>query len=110
MKIKKNTIYDTNARDLTELVDEVHNAKNVLPDFQRQFVWEPKFIAELLNSVLHGYPAGSILRMRYRQDAFATRNFENVDENGTDQRLFLILDGQQRLTSLHNAMYGVGKH
>lgn len=103
-------IDDTNPKTIKELVSEVHSAKNVLPDFQRQFVWEPKFTAELLNSIRHDYPAGSILRMRYPPEAFGTRKFDNVETNGHNQPDFLILDGQQRLTSLHNAIYGVGKH
>ena len=103
-------IEDTNPRKLTDLVKEVHDGKNVLPEFQRQFVWEPGFIAELLNSIRHGYPAGSILRMRYPPEEFQHRKFDYVNEAIDDSPIFLILDGQQRLTSLHNAYYGVGKH
>lgn len=103
-------IEDTNPRNLIDLVKEVHETKNVLPEFQRRFVWEPGFIAELLNSIRYGYPAGSILRMRYRPDEFQHRAFDYVDNNKNDPPIYLILDGQQRLTSLHNAIYGVGKH
>lgn len=101
---------DTMPRKLTDLVKEVHDNKNALPDFQRKFVWEPRFVAELLESIRHGYPAGSILRMQYPPNQFHCRSFDHVVNNKDDQPQYLVLDGQQRLTSLHNAIYGVGKH
>lgn len=59
------TIYeDTNPRELKELVAEVHAGSSVLPEFQRNFVWDPGAIASLINSIAQGYPAGSILRLR----------------------------------------------
>jgi hypothetical protein len=81
----------------------------VLPDFQRDFVWEPGMIRGLLVSIASRYPAGSLLRVRNTKEHFAWRTFEGAPlPNGSPT--FLVLDGQQRLTSLFQAFYGVGEY
>lgn len=105
------TIYeDTNPRELKELVGEVHSGSSVLPEFQRNFVWDPGAIAGLIHSIAQSYPAGSILRIRNTKNLFQWRLFEGVDKPTAAQPVFLVLDGQQRLTSLHSALYGTGSH
>lgn len=105
------TIYeDTNPRTLKELVGEVHSGSCVLPEFQRDFVWDPGAIASLINSVIKGYPAGSLLRIRNTKNLFQYRAFAGVTSPTATTPVFLVLDGQQRLTSLHNALYGTGSH
>lgn len=99
---------DTNPRDLLALLSDVHEGNSVLPDFQRDFVWEPGAVRELIVSIVNGYPAGSILRVRDSQRLFAVRPFSGAPEE--TNHTFLVLDGQQRLTSLYQAFYGVGKH
>jgi hypothetical protein len=104
-----NIFEDTNPRSLTELLREIHEGKSVLPDFQRDFVWEPRATQELVVSIASNYPAGSILRVRDSQNAFATREFEGAPKPN-QLHTFLVLDGQQRLTSLYQAFHGVGDH
>lgn len=82
----------------------------VLPDFQRDFVWEPGATQELIVSIANNYPAGSILRVRDAQRVFAAREFEGAPTLAGRSHTFLVLDGQQRLTSLYQAFYGVGEH
>lgn len=101
---------DTNPRALKELLSEVHSRTTVLPDFQRDFVWEPGATQELIVSIANNYPAGSILRVRDRQNLFACREFEGAPKLNGQKHTFLVLDGQQRLTSLYQAFYGVGEH
>ena len=101
---------DTNPRALKELLQEIHNRVTVLPDFQRDFVWEPSATQELIVSIAYNYPAGSLLRVRDKQQVFAVREFEGAPELGNSRHTFLVLDGQQRLTSLYQAFYGVGDH
>jgi hypothetical protein len=100
---------DTNPRDLLALLRDVHDGNSVLPDFQRDFVWEPSAVRELIVSIVNGYPAGSILRVRDTQRLFAIRPIEGVKTAGNGHT-FLVLDGQQRLTSLYQAFYGIGSH
>ena len=101
---------DTNPRALKELLGEIHSRTTVLPDFQRDFVWEPGATQELIVSIANNYPAGSILRVRDTQGFFACREFEGAPSLNGHKHTFLVLDGQQRLTSLYQAFYGVGEH
>lgn len=101
---------DTNPRALKDLLAEIHNRMTVLPDFQRDFVWEPYATQELIVSIASNYPAGSILRVRDAKRVFAVREFEGAPPLDGTKHTFLVLDGQQRLTSLYQAFYGVGEH
>lgn len=101
---------DTNPRALKELLAEIHSRTTALPDFQRDFVWEPGATQELIVSIANNYPAGSILRVRDAKRVFAAREFEGAPALNGAKHTFLVLDGQQRLTSLYQAFFGVGEH
>jgi len=101
---------DTNPKPLKELLAEIHSRTTVLPDFQRDFVWEPYATQELIVSIANNYPAGSLLRVRDKMRVFAAREFEGAPLLDGKKHTFLVLDGQQRLTSLYQAFYGVGEH
>src|SRR5580658_24997 len=58
----------------------------------------------------NNYPAGSLLRVRDAKRVFAAREFEGAPSLAGQKHTFLVLDGQQRLTSLYQAFYGVGEH
>jgi uncharacterized protein with ParB-like and HNH nuclease domain len=105
-----NIFEDTNPRSLKELLGEIHSRHTVLPDFQRDFVWDPSATQELIISIANNYPAGSILRVRDAKRIFACREFEGAPKLTGQKHVFLVLDGQQRLTSLYQAFYGVGEH
>jgi uncharacterized protein with ParB-like and HNH nuclease domain len=101
---------DTNPRELKELLAQIHKGEAALPDFQRDFVWEPRATQELIVSIACSYPAGSLLRIRNTQRLFACREFQGAAPLSGHGPTFLVLDGQQRLTSLYQAFYGVGEH
>lgn len=101
---------DTNPRELKELLAQVHAREAVLPNFQRDFVWDPNATQELIVSIASNFPAGSILRIRNTRQLFDCRAFEGAPDIGERVPTYLILDGQQRLTSLYQAFYGVGDH
>src|SRR3984893_14847746 len=101
---------DTNHRALKDLLAEVHSRTMALPDFQRDFVWEPGATQALIVSIANNYPAGSLLRVRDATRVFAAREFEGAPPLAGQKHVFLVLDGQQRLTSLYQAFYGVGEH
>jgi hypothetical protein len=73
-------------------------------------VWEPGATLELIVSIASNYPAGSILRVRDEKRVFAAREFEGAPPLNGYRHTFLVLDGQQRLTSLYQAFFGVGEH
>jgi hypothetical protein len=101
---------DTNPKALKELLGEINSRTMALPDFQRDFVWEPGATQELIVSIANNYPAGSILRVRDEKRVFAAREFEGAPVLDGKKHTFLVLDGQQRLTSLYQAFFGVGEH
>jgi len=94
---------------IKQLLAEIHSGATVLPDFQRDFVWDPAATQGLLVSIASQYPAGSLLRARDTHRGFATRRFDGAPDVNV-VHTFLVLDGQQRLTSLYQAMYGTGKY
>jgi Protein of unknown function DUF262 len=83
----------------------------VLPEFQRSFVWWPKDIDLLITSLVQDYPAGSLLFLRANGTSeLAWRKAEGVPGSGDVRPDYLVLDGQQRLTSLSLALNGRGDH
>ncbi|WP_353082784.1 GmrSD restriction endonuclease domain-containing protein, partial [Tessaracoccus lapidicaptus] len=81
-----------------------------LPDFQRGYKWEDERIRQLLVTVLRGHPLGAVMLLKTgnAQVRFKPRAIEGVSvPNGVEAK-FLLLDGQQRLTSLTQAMSGDG--
>jgi hypothetical protein len=105
-----NLYEDTNPRSLKDLLSEIHSRTMALPDFQRDFVWVPSATQELIVSIARNFPAGSILRVRDTKHVFAAREFEGAPTLAGQMHTFLVLDGQQRLTSLYQAFYGVGEY
>ncbi|MGC2112573.1 MAG: DUF262 domain-containing protein [Candidatus Korobacteraceae bacterium] len=101
---------DTNPRALKDLLSEIDSRTTVPPDFQRDFVWDPAATQELIVSISSNYPAGSLLRIRDNNRVFAAREFEGAPKLDSHTHTFLVLNGQQRLTSLYQAFYGVGEH
>jgi hypothetical protein len=94
------------------LLEMIHNRVMALPDFQRDFVWDPYATDELIESIISNFPAGTLLRIGHGQQLlFQPREFEGAPKLGEGSKpAYLILDGQQRLTSLYQAFYGVGEH
>ncbi len=105
-----NIFEDTNPRSLKELLGQINSGESVLPDFQRDFVWDPNETQELIVSIANNYPAGSLLRVRNTQNLFAYREFQGAPALNSRRPTYLVLDGQQRLTSLYQAFFGVGEH
>ena len=89
---------------LLDLIENARNGKIVLPQFQRNFVWGRDDITALLVSILQGHFIGSFLLLNTDSDdiPFAIRSLQGVDISNTRLRPdVMILDGQQRLTSLN---------
>jgi hypothetical protein len=90
---------------LHDLLKEVSTGRAQLPEFQRGWVWPDKNIASLLASISLGYPAGTLMMLRTGGDVrFKLRPVEGSTPPAGTQPERLILDGQQRLTSLFQAV------
>lgn len=101
--------FDTNPIGLRHLLSLIHAGDLALPDFQRDFVWDPKETEELLESISRSFPAGSLLFMPWRDEVFTPRPVQGAPDLKTAPNR-LILDGQQRLSSLYQACYGAGEY
>src|SRR5690348_1127558 len=102
-----NLFEDTTPKPLKQLLGEIDACEAALPDFQRDFVWEPSATQELIVSIASNFPAGSLLRIRNTHQLFAYREFEGAPKLNSYTPTYLVLDGQQRLMSLYQAFYGV---
>jgi hypothetical protein len=102
--------FDQGNPPLSFLLAQIHNRDLALPDFQRSFVWEPNGTRELIVSIIRGFPAGNLLFLRGGSKVFLPRAVEEAPDLDDHQPSALVLDGQQRLSSLYQALYGVGNH
>jgi hypothetical protein len=106
----------TKTESILALLNQIRNDQQlVLPDIQRDFVWRRDQIRLLLDSVMRGYPFGSLLLWQTRFLEVPYREFvidyvpamifvPKTKSKGTPLRM--VLDGQQRLQSLYIALYG----
>ena len=101
-------MFTTHPITLKVLLDEVTDGKIQLPDFQRGWVWDDDRIKGLLVSISRGFPVGAIMTLSADGEIqFQTRPIEGVELNGGSPLQRYLLDGQQRLTSLYQALrYG----
>ena len=92
--------------ELSLLLKEVECGKAQLPEFQRSWTWDDNRIIGILASLSLGYPMGAIMRLTYGNDniRFKCRYIEGVDCLKKDPD-YLVLDGQQRLTSMFRATH-----
>lgn len=97
-------IFETNPVFLSSLLADLKTGKIQLPDFQRGWVWEDERIRGVLASVSRSFPIGALMVLETGGETkFHPRPVEGVSLlNGIEPDL-LVLDGQQRLTSLFQA-------
>ena len=98
----------TNDRSLNELLKDIDMGKIQLPDFQRGWVWDDNRIKALIASITRDFPVGAAMFLEYGNESFrfkfrplegVTTQYSNPSE--------LVLDGQQRLTSLYSSLYSI---
>lgn len=98
--------FDSTKKSLYEILNDVHKGKIQLPDFQRGWVWDDNRIKGILASVAKSFPIGAVMLLETGNETvrFKTKTVEGVPVlNGVSPE-YLILDGQQRITSLYQAI------
>ena len=90
-----------------DLVNDVRNGRIGLPDLQRPFVWKDNKVRDLFDSMLKGYPIGYVMLWESPADYETKKNKIGVNDKIYDEPKELVIDGQQRLTALIAAIYGV---
>lgn len=96
----------TNDRKITDLMATVHSGKIQLPDFQRGWVWDDNRIKALIASITNGYPVGAAMFLEYGNDNIRFK-YRTIEGSPSKDELpdELILDGQQRLTSIYTSLF-----
>jgi hypothetical protein len=117
--------YDSKREPLAEIVRKATvNATYVIPDLQRPYVWTPRQVTLLIDSLFRGWPFGTLLLWEVKPDCFRDNEgipsrpfWQTVDRTNGDQSTTtsplgqpatyqMVLDGQQRIQSLVLALGG----
>lgn len=117
--------YDSKREPLAEIIKKATiNATYVIPDLQRPYVWSPRQVTMLVDSLFRGWPFGSLLLWEVKPDCFEANEgiphrpfWQVVDRTGNDKgsqnsalgqpaTYQMVLDGQQRVQSLILALGG----
>ena len=98
--------FDTTKTPLQDLLKEIQLGKMQLPDFQRGWVWDDERIRSLLASIAVSFPIGAVMLLETGGNdiQFKPRPVEGVKLDSEKEPEVLILDGQQRLTSLYQSL------
>lgn len=96
------------SKHYSDLIMDIQKGIIKIPKFQREFVWSIDKTAQLLDSILKGYPIGTFILWQTGERMADIKNIGNLDIPDTPegQKVQYALDGQQRITSLYAAYCG----
>lgn len=91
------------------LISDIEKGQIKIPQFQRNFVWHLQKSADLIDSIIKGYPIGTFIFWRTKERLRTIRDIGNVQlpEPKEGEFVDFVLDGQQRLTSLYASIKGI---
>lgn len=100
--------------NIASAISQIERNELLLPAIQRDFVWKPEKIETFLDSLMRGYPFGTLLfwntksRLQYRPfvRSYTAEERHDFEIKGEGARGTMVLDGQQRLQSLYIALRG----
>lgn len=107
MKIKESkSTFTSDKMPLLDLLTSIHLGEIQLPDFQRGWIWDDEHIRDLIESTSLSYPIGTIMLLETGGESvrFKPRKMSGAPDPEQEPE-YLILDGQQRLTSLYRALF-----
>lgn len=98
-------MFDTTKEDLKDILRKTHEGRLQLPDFQRDYVWGDEDVRSLIASIAKGFPVGALLTLESGGEVrFKPRLLAGVPQVEVAPAE-LLLDGQQRITSLYQVAY-----
>lgn len=102
--------FQTPMYSLQKYLERTTSGEIQLPDFQRGYKWDEERVRQILITVLRGHPMGVVMLLETGNDQirFKPRPIEGSNVSTDTEPNFLLLDGQQRLTSLTQALTGNG--
>ncbi len=96
---------------LSSLIEDLNKGHYVIPDFQRETVWEPGDVRDLMRSIFSDYYIGSLLLWKANQKNISSLQCENIyGHKGKSTKRHIVLDGQQRLTAIYYAFLSPEKN
>ena len=103
-----NYLPQPSSQNYDALVNDISSGNIKIPQFQRKFVWNKNQSANLLDSIIKGYPIGTFIFWKTREELRSVRNVGDLELPPPTPGNFVsyVLDGQQRLTSLYATLKG----
>ena len=100
---------DNHNKNYEALFVEIDSGQIKLPMFQREFVWEKEQSSKLIDSILKGFPIGTFIFWKTKEELRSYKEVGNHKLPETDKGDYVqyILDGQQRITSLYAIRKGI---
>ncbi len=97
-------IYSNRTLTVNQLIEKIDTGELGLPELQRPFIWKDAKVRDLFDSMMRGYPVGYL--MLWECPSLDKKKSIGVDAHSYDSPREVIIDGQQRLTSLYAVMKG----
>ena len=97
-------IFSNTTLTVNQLIEKIDTGELGLPELQRPFIWKDSKVRDLFDSMMRGYPIGYL--MLWECPALDKKKSIGVDAHSYDSPKEVIIDGQQRLTSLYAVMKG----
>ena len=97
------------AQPFSALMHQIETGVVKIPQFQRHFIWDKRKSAKLVDSLLKGYPIGTFIFWKTKEELRSIRNLGDVELPPTPAGDYIqyVLDGQQRLTTLFATVRGL---
>lgn len=90
--------YKPSQQSVAGILGDIENDSIAIPEIQRPFVWQPKQVSELIDSLYHGYPTGYLIVWRNPNVRLKDGTYSNGKK--------ILIDGQQRVTALMTSLAG----
>ena len=97
-------IFSNTTLTVNQLIEKIDTGELGLPELQRPFIWKDSKVRDLFDSLMRGYPIGYL--MLWECPSLEKKKSIGVDLHSYDSPKEIIIDGQQRLTSLYAVMKG----
>lgn len=97
-------IFSNTTLTVNQLIEKIDTGELRLPELQRPFIWKDSKVRDLFDSLMRGYPIGYL--MLWECPSLEKKKSIGVDLHSYDSPKEVIIDGQQRLTSLYAVMKG----
>lgn len=103
---------DPQSLSFSTLISDIEKGLIKIPQFQRDFVWGLEKSANLMDSIVKGYPIGTFIFWKTKERLRSIRNIGGVKlpDPISGDFVHFVLDGQQRLTSLFASLKGLTIH